>query len=65
MIHSCYDLFIFHGREDKLDFTKVCHRIPQNQWEIILQIKLNTRAQTRALRKEDQMLQLKDTLHNL
>jgi hypothetical protein len=42
---------LFYGSLDKLDFTKVSYSILYDERIVILQIKLNTRAQRGALGK--------------
>jgi hypothetical protein len=58
-------LFVLHWRQHQLDLAQICHRVTQDQREIVLQIQLNTGAQRCALRKEHQMLQLENALDNL
>ena len=56
---------IFHRRQYQLDLSQIRHRITQNEREVILEIELNGRTETRALRKENQVLQLENALDNL
>ena len=58
-------LLILDRRENKLDLPQIRHHIAEDQWIVILQIEFNAWAECRALREENQVLQLEHALDNL
>ena len=58
-------LLIFHRRQNKFHLTQICHRVTENEREIVLEIEFDARAEARALRKENEVLQLEEPLYNL
>lgn len=57
-------LLILHRRQDQLHLTQIRYCVAQDERIVILQIEFNGRAETCALRKEHQMLQLENALHD-
>ena len=57
-------LLILHRRQDQLHLTQIRYRVAQDERIVILQIEFNARAEARALRKKNQVLQLENALNN-
>ena len=56
---------ILHRRKHQLDLSQIRYRVTQNERKVVLEVELNRGAEARALRKENQVLQLENALDNL